>query len=596
MPTTDPLLDTHACSTRLPSANASKALQRAALSRVQDELARCKSEALTRREMLLRERRAISAKISRPAYPVLTLPNELTSTIFVACLPTHGRVRPSPHAAPLLLTQICSHWRAIALETTQLWSSIDVVVRRGSPAHLTSVRPGDVFNLVDSWRSRAKTRVLSLTIRGSDEIYPECLPPYRALPCYLYFPADMLRRLEASIFPMQLKGLLPPSAHFPNLEHVAGPFATPHLARLLKAAPKLHTLYVPCPPKSVVGLSSTSLVSLTFGCLEIEISAFLDLVANLPSLKEFSGSLKVTPICYVRYPSPSLLPKIISLDSTINGDPEIFEFLTLPNLEVLGFYLYQTQANGGLNTTIQQFLLRSQCTVTELKLNIPYPSWAHGHGSGQPVSYADIPRCLDLFPKVQVLSVTDSNFSSDFIPALDEWTPFMVLPCLRNLTVEAESDTGSIGVQTRSIIELLHRRRRRDLPSLDTVIFRISDRLVDGFIPDDWFPNKIQTERIRRLVSRCAVEISSYEEEDSSTVETHWASYPGYAKRDAYARFDPTSPWDEKDTEWENEMFFRHAEKSEPCDCVARIVSTTTTYLVQLDLALLLVTRFPSTR
>ncbi|KAJ7667265.1 hypothetical protein B0H17DRAFT_836591, partial [Mycena rosella] len=54
-------------------------------------------------------------------YPVLTLPPEIVSQIFVNCLPIHGRVRPSPTTAPLTLTQICHHWREIALSTSALW-------------------------------------------------------------------------------------------------------------------------------------------------------------------------------------------------------------------------------------------------------------------------------------------------------------------------------------------------------------------------------------------------------------------------------------------------------------------------------------------
>ncbi|KAJ7116946.1 hypothetical protein C8R44DRAFT_530335, partial [Mycena epipterygia] len=54
-------------------------------------------------------------------YPILTIPFEITALIFIYCLPTHGRVTPSPHAAPLLLTQICTRWREIALEVGQLW-------------------------------------------------------------------------------------------------------------------------------------------------------------------------------------------------------------------------------------------------------------------------------------------------------------------------------------------------------------------------------------------------------------------------------------------------------------------------------------------
>ncbi|KAJ6457004.1 hypothetical protein C8R47DRAFT_916465, partial [Mycena vitilis] len=54
-------------------------------------------------------------------YPVLTLPPEIIAQIFVACLPDHGRVRPSRDTAPILLAQICRQWRNIAISSSELW-------------------------------------------------------------------------------------------------------------------------------------------------------------------------------------------------------------------------------------------------------------------------------------------------------------------------------------------------------------------------------------------------------------------------------------------------------------------------------------------
>ncbi|KAJ7660146.1 hypothetical protein DFH06DRAFT_914375, partial [Mycena polygramma] len=54
-------------------------------------------------------------------YPVLTLSPEITSQIFVACLPDHSRVRPSANTPPLVLPQICRQWREIALSLPELW-------------------------------------------------------------------------------------------------------------------------------------------------------------------------------------------------------------------------------------------------------------------------------------------------------------------------------------------------------------------------------------------------------------------------------------------------------------------------------------------
>ncbi|KAJ6589949.1 hypothetical protein DFH09DRAFT_1140504 [Mycena vulgaris] len=60
-------------------------------------------------------------------FPSFSLPPEITQQIFGACLPDAGS-RPTKRSqqAPLLLTQICKEWRAIALDTPQLWQSITV--------------------------------------------------------------------------------------------------------------------------------------------------------------------------------------------------------------------------------------------------------------------------------------------------------------------------------------------------------------------------------------------------------------------------------------------------------------------------------------
>ncbi|KAJ6504582.1 hypothetical protein C8R47DRAFT_151596 [Mycena vitilis] len=55
-------------------------------------------------------------------FPILSLPVEITSQIFVHCLPDSAR-DVSPLDAPLVLGRVCSVWRNIALSTPQLWTS-----------------------------------------------------------------------------------------------------------------------------------------------------------------------------------------------------------------------------------------------------------------------------------------------------------------------------------------------------------------------------------------------------------------------------------------------------------------------------------------
>ncbi|KAJ6531126.1 hypothetical protein B0H19DRAFT_967132, partial [Mycena capillaripes] len=53
--------------------------------------------------------------------PVLRLPPELTSEIFLFCLPDSEFNVPNSTTAPLLLCQIFRRWRDIALATPGLW-------------------------------------------------------------------------------------------------------------------------------------------------------------------------------------------------------------------------------------------------------------------------------------------------------------------------------------------------------------------------------------------------------------------------------------------------------------------------------------------
>lgn len=73
------------------------------------------------------ERRHLQAQSDAIIYPVLSLPPELTSLIFIQSLPSASLPRPSPLDSPLLVAQICRQWRDIAIGTPELWKSIALV-------------------------------------------------------------------------------------------------------------------------------------------------------------------------------------------------------------------------------------------------------------------------------------------------------------------------------------------------------------------------------------------------------------------------------------------------------------------------------------
>jgi hypothetical protein len=69
------------------------------------------------------EKSLAQERLDSYTYPVLTLPNEIVSEIFMRFLPTYPRFTPfTGILSPTILTQICRKWREIALGTPALWS------------------------------------------------------------------------------------------------------------------------------------------------------------------------------------------------------------------------------------------------------------------------------------------------------------------------------------------------------------------------------------------------------------------------------------------------------------------------------------------
>ncbi|KAJ7628882.1 hypothetical protein FB45DRAFT_919432 [Roridomyces roridus] len=101
------------------------------------------------------ERRQLEAQSDAIVYPVLSLPPELTSLIFIHCLPSTSLPRPSPLEPPLLVAQICRQWRAIAVGTPELWSSVAL-----SDSHSP--------DLLDVWLSRSAQCPLNILLDDGD--------------------------------------------------------------------------------------------------------------------------------------------------------------------------------------------------------------------------------------------------------------------------------------------------------------------------------------------------------------------------------------------------------------------------------------------
>ncbi|KAJ7044766.1 hypothetical protein C8F04DRAFT_596231 [Mycena alexandri] len=102
----------------------------------------------------------LQAQLDLIVYPVLTLPPEITTEIFLRCLPkTRELDVVNPREVPLLLTHVCGAWRHIACSTPRLWTTFYIAEKHGFL--------DDLANIAETWFTRAGKCALSVKFHGS---------------------------------------------------------------------------------------------------------------------------------------------------------------------------------------------------------------------------------------------------------------------------------------------------------------------------------------------------------------------------------------------------------------------------------------------
>ncbi|KAJ7845775.1 hypothetical protein B0H13DRAFT_1730960 [Mycena leptocephala] len=103
------------------------------------------------------EETLVQERLRSSTYPVLTLPNEIVSEIFIRFLPLRPLCPPlTGRLSPTTLTQICRQWREVALATPELWRAIPF-------ANDDSILK-EQLHMFDIWLSRSRGYPLSIHI------------------------------------------------------------------------------------------------------------------------------------------------------------------------------------------------------------------------------------------------------------------------------------------------------------------------------------------------------------------------------------------------------------------------------------------------
>ncbi|KAJ7277009.1 hypothetical protein C8J57DRAFT_198273 [Mycena rebaudengoi] len=317
----------------------------------------------------------------------LDLPFEITSKIFLECLPSHGRVRPAPDEPPLLLAQICQQWRSVAVATPGLWSSIvldDSLIEttyRGLSRLFGDVdhSPDAVSLFFDLWIMRAGSHPLSITINcGEDTDAVAALS--------IYFPR--CRTIELAADSIGINDISVPLPHLRKLNIHAENFR-PTTILAFPNAPKLEELDVSTSFVPFVQLR-LGVPSITLTRLEIRYSISLqdclDILHNIPQLLHFSAFQHTGTEVQVGHTRRTPIFPLQSLELRLNTD--LLPLVTLPHLRRL------TIRFNGHDRQLLAFLSRSCANISHLDIGFEWRSFDSA-----------LALCLRAVPNVSVLRI-----------------------------------------------------------------------------------------------------------------------------------------------------------------------------------------------
>ncbi|KAJ7343718.1 hypothetical protein DFH08DRAFT_781251 [Mycena albidolilacea] len=309
--------------------------------------------------------------------PALQLPFELISGIFIACLPLNRRVRPHRNRAPLNLASICRQWRAVALATPQLWTSVylnfcgrdaydGIPILFGQT--LSEPLEDLTASLIDLWFTRAAGHPLSISlICAKDHSLPDQVLTILAR----YF--SQWGRIELGISMADFLVFNEVVGPFPALEsvslHITNRFDPLYGVRVNSVRNSPHLKALQCTdqrlspirfkdlgdiPRTVTALRMSNKWSTSSTIAHAHFASLLDHRPHLLHL-EFSSSRRLDARSPIRLNA--------CLETLLLDDEHILDSFTIPALKNLGVWLRDS-------APVVAFLSHSQCRLTSLTLGL----------------------------------------------------------------------------------------------------------------------------------------------------------------------------------------------------------------------------------
>ncbi|KAJ6627748.1 hypothetical protein B0H10DRAFT_358846 [Mycena sp. CBHHK59/15] len=302
-------------------------------------------------QQLKEQRAAVQLQLDLFIYPILTLPREITSEIFLWCS-AHNCNEPHPSLAPLLLLKVCRAWRALALSVPALWDSL---------ADAEFRVPEKMEDLITTWFSRAGARPLSLHVTYIGD--PES------------FHMHSLIRRHASR--LESLDLCTDGDCFSDLADIR-PFPLLRDLTLASLGGMLEPNGNPIPVFSGAPLlRHLSVEHLAPSALMMPWSQLTKFTAILVTLQECLGVLRLaTSLCeFHRFSSPeeeSIIGQPLVCHSGLNSliieandgvDHDILQFLTLPGLQKLELGSRFGLWTSDMDSVVLRFLFQTSTTL-----------------------------------------------------------------------------------------------------------------------------------------------------------------------------------------------------------------------------------------
>ncbi|KAJ6589946.1 hypothetical protein DFH09DRAFT_1140499 [Mycena vulgaris] len=362
--------------------------------------------------------------------PVFSLPPEITQQIFRACLPSIGAspAQPLSQQAPVVLTHICRDWRAIALDTPELWQSIAVDTSTGLVGPL----------MVGLWMSRADPSRpsdhklpldISFTTKYTEQgtQYLEESMVYR----------QQWRDVELRIPMQSFSELIAYHGPFPLLRSLAlsmnsGTHTEAHTITI-RGAPLLRAVTLTDFPLLTADIPWEQLTTLKLAT-QGEAAPGIFALQRCPNLVHLEFSLIATG------PPPLVIPPFTlpSLQTLLTTGQPIVQYLTLPSLEQLTIwgpgFLGDIQPR---TKALRALIKRSACPLERLSLRVPPKMAADAFRpflqAFAPVieltltlyfdsglqEFVTVLQAPDVLPRLTALRIMDASQAVAFAPLLD---------------------------------------------------------------------------------------------------------------------------------------------------------------------------------